>query len=173
MSCASETARSAAPESPGAAHGPEHEDDPDRDEDGLDDPSSDVADREGLVLPPRDRVEHNGGSDVGDDEKKLQEGSQVELVVLPATGDVCGGIVENRLEQSERRNRRDERGDEQQAEDPAVPLVVGHADSPPRVGVGVKSIAWGEPPSPDAQSPGGDYGSRGVRARFHVRARYA
>ena len=42
----------------------------------------------------------------------------------------AGRVVENRLEESERRNRRDERDDEQHAEDPAVPLVVRHADSP-------------------------------------------
>ena len=62
----------------------EHEDDPGRDEDGLDDPRGDVADGEGLVLPPRDRVEDDGGADVREDEQELQERSQVDLVVLPA-----------------------------------------------------------------------------------------
>ena len=100
MSAASETARSAASGRVLAqAHDPEHEDDAGRDEDALDDSSSDVADGEGLVLPPRDRVEHNGRSDVGEDEEELQEGSQVDLVVLPAAGDVPGRIVENGLEE--------------------------------------------------------------------------
>jgi hypothetical protein len=39
--------------------------------------SSDVADREVLVLPPRNRVEHNRRADVREDEEKLEEGAQV------------------------------------------------------------------------------------------------
>ncbi len=50
---------------------------------------------QGLVLPPRDRVEHDGRSDVREDEKELQEDSQLDLVVLAATGDVGGRVVEN------------------------------------------------------------------------------
>jgi hypothetical protein len=42
----------------------EHEDDPRRDEDALDDSRRDVADGQGLVLPPRDRVENDRRSDV-------------------------------------------------------------------------------------------------------------
>ena len=108
------------------AHDSEHEDDPHRDEDALDDSSTDVADREGLVLPPRDRVEDDGRSDVRDDEEELQESAQVDLVVLPATSDVPDRIIENWLEERERADRRDERDDEQHSEDPAVPLVVTH-----------------------------------------------
>jgi hypothetical protein len=63
----------------------------------------------------------------------LQEGAQVDLVVLPATGDVSGRIVENGLEESERRNRREERDDEQNSEESSAPLVVGHSDRPFRV----------------------------------------
>ena len=80
----------------------EDEDDADRDEDGLDDPSSDVADRECFVLPPGDRVEGDGRSDVRDDEKELQERSQVDLVVLAVTGDVAGRVIENGLEEQKR-----------------------------------------------------------------------
>src|SRR4029078_3419878 len=90
-------------------------------------PEHNVADGEGLVLTPRDRVEDDGCSDVRDDEQEFEEGSQVDLVVLPATGDVADWIVENGLEERERADRRDERDDEQHAEDPAVPLVVSHS----------------------------------------------
>ena len=60
----------------------EDEDDPDRNEDGLDDSRRDVADRECFVLSSRDRIESDGGSDIRDDEQELQEGSQVDLAVL-------------------------------------------------------------------------------------------
>ena len=85
--------------------------------DGLDDSSSDVSDGEELVLSLHDRVEHDGRSHVREDEKELQEGSEVDLVVLPATGDVAGGVVENRLEESQRRDGRDEGKEEQNSED--------------------------------------------------------
>src|SRR5688572_4860362 len=91
----------------------EHEDDPRSDEDALDDSSGDVTDGDGLVLPPRDRVEHNSRSNVREDEKELQEGSQIDLVVLAPTGDVGGRVVENWLEESQRCDGGDERDDEQ------------------------------------------------------------
>ena len=100
-----------------------------RDEDALDDSRSHVADREGFVLPPRNRVEDNSRSDGGDDEEELQQSAQVDLVVLPAARDVPDRIIENGLEETQRRNRRDERDDEQHAEDPAMPLVIRHACS--------------------------------------------
>ncbi len=106
----------------------EHEDDSHRDEGGLDDPCADVADRQRLVLTPCDRVEGNGRSDVRDDEQELEEGSQIDLIVLPPTCDVSDRVVQNRLEERERADRCDERGDEEQSEDPAVPLVVPHAE---------------------------------------------
>jgi hypothetical protein len=46
-----------------------------RDEDALDDSSGDVADGQGLVLPTRDRVEHDGRSDV----REGREGSPGRL----------------------------------------------------------------------------------------------
>src|SRR6185312_11452355 len=92
------------------------------------DSRSDVADCEGFVLPPRNRVEGNSRSDAGDDEEELQESAQVDLVVLPAAGDVPDGVIENRLEEGESTDRRDERDDEQHAEDAAVPLVVSHCN---------------------------------------------
>ena len=114
------------------AHDPEHEDDPRSKEDALDDPGGDVADGEELVLSPHDRIEDNGRSDVREDEKKLQEGSQVDLVVLPAPGDVRGRIVKNRLEQSQRRDRRHERDEKQHAENARSPLIRTHKDPFPR-----------------------------------------
>ena len=73
------------------------------DEDALDDPSGDVPDGEGLALPSRDRIEDNRSSDVRDDEQELQERCQVDLVVLSATRDVPGWVVEHGLEERERR----------------------------------------------------------------------
>ena len=104
----------------------EHEDDPRRDEDALDDPRRDVADGEDLALPPSDRVEHDRSSDVRDDEKELQEGTQADLAVPPITGEVTGRIVENGLEKKRSRDRREKRDDEQHPEDPGGPLIVGH-----------------------------------------------
>ena len=112
------------------AHDPEHEDDPGGEEDALDDPGGDVADGEDLALPPRDRVEDDGRSDVREDEKKLQEGPQVNLVVLPATSDVRGRVVKNGLEESQRRDRRHERDEEQHTEDTRSPLICAHRKDP-------------------------------------------
>src|SRR5215203_4208865 len=108
------------------ADDPEHKDDPARNEDALNDSSSDVADREEFVLSPHDRIENNSRSDIGDDEQQLQEGTQVDLAVLPATGDVPGWIVEDRLEESQCANRRDERDQEEHSEDPRIPLILSH-----------------------------------------------
>jgi hypothetical protein len=69
----------------------EHEDDPRRDEDAFHDASSDEGDGKDFVLSPHDRIEHDGGSDIRDDEQELEEGSQVDPVVLAATGDVSAG----------------------------------------------------------------------------------
>lgn len=66
---------------------------------------------------PRDRVEDDGGPDVRDDEKQLEEGSQVNLVVLAAPGDVPGRVVKDRLEERQRRDRGDEREQKQRSED--------------------------------------------------------
>jgi hypothetical protein len=107
----------------------EHEDDPRRQEDAFDDSSCNIADGEDLVLPPRDRIEHDGRTDVRDDEEELQERAQVDLVVLPATGDVTGRIVQHGLEEKHGRDRGEERDDEQHPENPGVPLVVGHTIS--------------------------------------------
>ena len=108
------------------AHDPEHEDDAGRDEGALDETSGDVAEGKDLVLPPEDRVHDDSGSDVRDDEQQLQERPEIDLVVLAATGDVAGGVVENRLVESESRDRRDERDEEEHSEDPSIPLILFH-----------------------------------------------
>ena len=104
---------------------------PARDEDALDDSSCDVADGEDLALPPRDRVEHDGRSDVRDDEEELQQRGQVDLGVRSATGDVAGRVGENGLKEKGSRDRGEERDDEQHPEDPGVPLIVIHPCHPP------------------------------------------
>ena len=68
--------------------------------DALDQTRGDVADREELVLPPHDRVDHDGCADVRDDQQELEEHAEVDLVVLTAAGDVPGWIVENRLDRA-------------------------------------------------------------------------
>ena len=73
--------------------------DPRGDEDGLDDSRSDEADSQGLVLPLRDRIQNDGGSDVRDDQEELQENRQVHDVVLAVLGDVRGWVVQNVLEE--------------------------------------------------------------------------
>src|ERR671910_1794764 len=111
-------------------HEAEHEDDPDRDENGLDDSSRDVADRERFVLPPRDRIENDTRPDVREDEEELEQDREVEPAHPPVPADKPGRVVENGLEDEIRRNRREERDDEQHPEYPAVPLVVGHPRLP-------------------------------------------
>ena len=79
-------------------HEPEHEDDPDRDEDALDDSSRDVADRERFVLPPRDRIEDDARPDVREDEEELEQDCEVEPAHPPVAADEPGRVVENGLE---------------------------------------------------------------------------
>jgi hypothetical protein len=45
--------------------------DADEDERALDDPRRDVADREDGILPPHDRIDDDGCTDVRDDEEQL------------------------------------------------------------------------------------------------------
>ena len=78
------------------AHDSEHEDDPGCDEGALHQARGDVAEREDFVLPPQDRVDHEGCSDVGDDEQQLEERAGEDLAVPAATGDVRDRVVEGR-----------------------------------------------------------------------------
>jgi hypothetical protein len=77
------------------AHHPEHEDDSGGNEDAFDDSRGDVAECENLALSPCDRVEDDGRSDVGDDEKKLQQHGHVDQIVVPAASEVTSRVVEN------------------------------------------------------------------------------
>ena len=73
LSAASDTASAEALGSSCAeAHDPEHEDDPGGDEHGFHHPSSYVADRENLVLPPHDRIQNDGRTDVRDDQQEFE-----------------------------------------------------------------------------------------------------
>src|SRR4028118_1238332 len=59
------------------------------DEDAFHDTSRDVAEDEDFVLPLEDRVKHDGGAYVGDDEDQLQERSKGHAVVGAAPEDVA------------------------------------------------------------------------------------
>jgi hypothetical protein len=72
-----------------------------------------MAESKNFALPPEDREQNDGGADVRDDQNQLQERSEEDAVVGAGTGDVAGGIVENRLKQIKRWDRGDE-GDEEQ-----------------------------------------------------------
>jgi len=52
------------------------------------------------------------------------ERPEIDLSVLASTGDVTGGVVENRLVESKSRDRRDERDEEEPSEDPSIPLIL-------------------------------------------------
>src|ERR687890_1629967 len=88
------------------------------------------ADREGLVLPLRNRIEHDGRSDVREDEEELQEHTEIDLALAPVPRDETSRVVEKRLEEKRRRDRRDERDDEQDSEESSLPLVVSHVLPP-------------------------------------------
>jgi hypothetical protein len=50
---------------------PEHRDDADEDERALEKAGGHIAERELFVLSPDDREDHDGGTDVRDDEQQL------------------------------------------------------------------------------------------------------
>src|SRR5919107_5325038 len=88
------------------------------------------ADREGLVLPLRNRIEHDRRSDVREDEQELQEHTEIDLALAPVPRDETSRVVEKRLEEKRRRDRREEREDEQDSEESSLPLVVSHVLPP-------------------------------------------
>src|SRR5215212_4243463 len=76
------------------------------DEDAFDDSSRDVAEHEDFVLPPENRVKHDGGADVGDNEDELQERSKDHAVVGGAgTEDVAGVLKHGGVEKEKRGDR--------------------------------------------------------------------
>jgi len=66
------------------------------------------------VLPLEEREHDNRGGDVRDDEDEFEERPEVDAVVGAGAGDVALGIIENRLEETQRRDRSNE-GDEESA----------------------------------------------------------
>jgi hypothetical protein len=63
-----------------------------------------------------ERIHDDGGADVRNDQKQLQERSEEDPVVGAAVRDVADRIVQNRLEEEKRRDRRDERDEVKGAE---------------------------------------------------------
>src|SRR5215210_8252285 len=107
--------------------------DADRDEDGLHDASSDVADGHDLVLPLDDRENDNRGADVRDDEDQFQQRAEVDAVVRTGSCDVALRIVKDRLIEEKRRDRGRE-GDQVQHPKPQRNRSLwAHLDSPRRV----------------------------------------
>jgi hypothetical protein len=88
--------------------------DADGDEDAFHNTRRDVAENEDFVLPLEDRVQHDGGADVGDDEQQLQERSKGHAGVGAATEDVTG-IVQHRDVEKINWDRGDERDQVQNA----------------------------------------------------------
>ena len=98
-------------------------DDADEDEDAFHDASGDVAEREDLTLPFHDRPQNEGRPDVRDDQEQLQQRSEVDAGVLTAPADVALGIVEHRLIETERWDRRDERDEVERPKDDRKPSL--------------------------------------------------
>jgi hypothetical protein len=105
-------------------HDREQADQADDDDDGLDDTTGDVAERERLALPLDDGPQHDGGSDVRDGEEDLAERAQLDARVGPVAEDVIG-VVEDRVVEEQPCNRGDEGQGEQHAEDACALLLLG------------------------------------------------
>jgi hypothetical protein len=82
-----------------------------------------------VVLPPEDWIHDNGRADVRDDQEQLQERSEVDAIVGAGTGDVASGVVENRLEENQRGDRRDDGDEEQHPKGERNPSTWAHLDS--------------------------------------------
>ena len=109
---------------------PEHRDDADEDERGLEDPRRHVADRQLLELPPHDRDDHDRGADVREDEQQLQQRAEVDLVDVPGARDEGHRMTKRRLVEQQRRDRRGERDEVEHAEPPRPLLIKRHACTP-------------------------------------------
>ena len=109
---------------------PENRDDPDEDERAFNEPGGHIPHREYFALSLDDRVNHDGRADVRDDEQQLEERSEQDPVVLPRARDVANGVVEDRLVEHQRRDRRHERDEVQDAEKSRPFLISSHAAQP-------------------------------------------
>ena len=90
----------------------EHADD---DERAFDEASGDVAECEGLVLPPQQREQHHRGGDVGDHGEDLEEGAERHAEAGTRTEDV-ERVVEDRAVGQDSGDRKDEGQHEQDAD---------------------------------------------------------
>ena len=104
----------------------DHREDADEDERALDDPRRHVADRKVFELAPHDRDDDDGGSDVRDDQEKLQQRAEVDLVDVARARDEGHRMTERRFIQRQRRDRRDEREEVEHAENTRSLLIQSH-----------------------------------------------
>jgi hypothetical protein len=105
-------------------HDGQHGEDADEDKDALHDAGHDVSEREDVILPFEERIHHERRADVRDDQEQLQERPPEDLAVRAAVRDVADGVVQHRLEEEKRRDRRDE-GDEDSTPKANEILLVG------------------------------------------------
>ena len=105
---------------------PEDGHDAEEDEHALEDAGGHIPERELFALPSAYRVEHDGGADVRDDEQQLEERSEQDPVVVSGARDVPDGVVEYRLVEPQREDRRDEGDEEEHAEDTGALLIREH-----------------------------------------------
>jgi hypothetical protein len=124
-------------------HDGQHGKDADEDKDALHDAGRDVSEREDVILPLQERIHHESGADVRDDQEQLQERPPEDLVVGAAVRDVADGVVQDRLEEEKRRDRRDEGDEEQHPKGKRDPSGWAHADTP---WVGSKHRRWSPRP---------------------------
>jgi hypothetical protein len=109
---------------------PQNREDADEDERALEEAGRHVPECELLALSLDDREDHDGGTDVRDDEQQLQQRAEEDPVVLPGTRDVANGVVEHRLVEQQSGYRRDERDEVEHAEDSRSFLVESHPLEP-------------------------------------------
>src|SRR4051812_21060850 len=124
----------------------EHAEDADEDERALDQPRGHVAERQLLVLSSKDREDHDRGADVRDDQQQFEQGCEQDLRVMPGACDVADGMVEDRLVERQRRDRRDVRDEVEHAEYTRSLLIRTHARWGPFSGDGTGPIP--SPPRP-------------------------
>ena len=101
--------------------------DADEKEGALNETSGDVAERNGFVLSLEEREQHDGAADVADDEKQIEKRTEEDTGVASRAGDVVG-VGQNRSVSEDGCNRRDERDEEQHANDECGAAWCVHRD---------------------------------------------
>ena len=110
-------------------HDRQEAEDADRDDGRFHDPRGDIAKGDDVVLPLEERIEHDGGADIGDHQDDFQERPQRHLPVRAGTDDV-GGVIQHRgVENKRRRDGGDERDQEEPARHGGNRSRRGHVDS--------------------------------------------